>query len=314
MALLVADVGGTNSRLAFASDQGVQADSIRHFKNADFESVYDVINAYLIDAKKPVSICCVAMAGPVVAQKGKLTNLNWEISADQLCIASGSQQALLMNDLTALGYAVGPLAADETRTVCGTQNPAPQNGQSLVIGMGTGFNVCPVKVSGSGEIVCLEAEAGHTAMTKAMADRLEDLVGSEAARFTTIEECFAGPGLSRLYAAFTKSLPLDAREIITACRDGTDPRAAEFLQSISALLGALCKQMVLQYMPLDGVYFAGSVARGLFSCGYDSEFASALQSEGDFSAQFSDIQVSVIDTDTAPLLGCAAAAQALQVT
>ena len=65
-------------------------------------------------------------------------------------------------------------------------------------------------------------------------------------------------------------------------------------------------------MPLDGVYFAGSVARGVFSCGFDSDFASAFQSEGDFSAQFSDIQVSVIETDTAPLLGCVAAAQALR--
>ena len=181
--------------LAFASDRGVQADTIRHFKNAEFGSFYDVMNAYLIDAQTPVSTCCVAMAGPVVLQKGKLTNLDWDISADRLCTESGSKQAFMMNDLD--GTRLCGQRPDNRRDENGLRHakvPVPRNGQSLVIGMGTGFNVCPVKVIPSGEIVCLEAEAGHAAITKAMADRLEEMLGSEAAQFSTYRRLFCRSG------------------------------------------------------------------------------------------------------------------------
>lgn len=311
MTVLVADVGGTNARLALAPGGELAPDSIRHFKNARHRTFYDVVEAYLASTGTGrVEACVVALAGPTTPDRGRLTNFPWSFDTAELNGVAGSGRSLLINDLTALGYSLSGMPEGMTRRLCGDTDAGSRNGQSLVAGFGTGFNVCPVKRTGQA-ICCFEAEAGHTSPNDAVTSALRERLGSRAAAFDTVEKCFAGPGLSQLYGAFTGGASLDGEAIVDACRSDPSSEAAAFVEWVSGLLGAFCQHLVLQYMPLDGLYLAGSVGRGVFSCGYLEPFTAALNAHDRFGALLTGLRVSVIEDDTAPLIGCAEAARML---
>lgn len=305
--ILVADVGGTNSRLALASADGVVPASIRHFRNAGHSSFDAVVSTYLeTGAMGEIGACSVAIAGPVAGDRGRLTNLDWEISADGLKQASGCDRAILLNDLTALGFSLGRLPADGVSGICGTQTHA--NGQSLVIGVGTGFNVCPVKTTESGGTICLEAEAGHAGMPVSVDRLLRSRLGDGAGQFPEVEECFSGRGLSRLHGLLSGEDGVQAADIVGAHREGQADATAT-LALFAEALGHQCRELVLQYLPRDGVWFAGSVARGVFASGLAPEFIAAFRRFDKFGAQLAQTPISVIHDDFAALTGCHEAAR-----
>ena len=82
---LVADVGGTNTRIALAEGPKVLRETISKFENVRYESLQAVLREYLAD--HPDCTCskaAVAIAGPVRDGRGGLTNLNWHIDEADL--------------------------------------------------------------------------------------------------------------------------------------------------------------------------------------------------------------------------------------
>ena len=312
MTILVADVGGTNARLALSRDGSLDSGTIRRYRNRDYAAFYDVVMMYLQEMQPgTIQRCCVALAGPTTPTKGKLTNHYWTFDAERLNEASGAGQSLLINDLTALGYSLSGLDSTMARLMCGTPVDGTGNGQSLVVGMGTGFNVCPVKALPGGGVACLEAEAGHAKIDSELRDWLYERIDPAVKGFSTVEECLAGPGMSHLYAAYARAEPMEGHDIVAACIEDQAPQAQAFMQFFSRLVGLVCQQLTLQYMPLGGLYLAGSVGRGAMSCGYLEEFESGLRSGDKFRDILAGIPVHLIEDDCAPLIGCAAAARAM---
>ena len=77
---LVADVGGTNTRVALAEGDQLQSQSIKRYKNADHAGLETVIRLFLEEHGAPdCRGAAVAVAGPVRDGKGELTNLDWSI-------------------------------------------------------------------------------------------------------------------------------------------------------------------------------------------------------------------------------------------
>ena len=69
---LVADIGGTNSRLALAPTGSVELTSIRSYVNADYKCFDNVISDYLSNSNAKVKQLVIAMAGPVRNNVGRL--------------------------------------------------------------------------------------------------------------------------------------------------------------------------------------------------------------------------------------------------
>jgi glucokinase len=65
----------------------------------------------------------IAVAGPVQSGKATLTNRNWTIVDNELVQKFGCKRAVLLNDLTALGYAVPRLSTDQTIHIHGNPHP-----------------------------------------------------------------------------------------------------------------------------------------------------------------------------------------------
>lgn len=307
MTILVADVGGTSSRLAITSQDGRFIVGPVRYANRDFGSFDEVLADFILRAGQPdISACCVAMAGPVGAGQGRLTNLDWQISGDGLKTATGVGTALVINDLTALGYAVARLQPGARTMILPQGENLVSNGQSLVIGVGTGFNICPVRPY-SGVTICLEAEAGHAALPAPVRDLLAEQIGARATEFTTVEALFSGRGLGQLHRALWQDASLSASQIVQTYLTGKQDEVAPTLSLFTRSLALQCQSLMLQFMPLGGVYFAGSVARAVFATDMAAVFATEVSQHSHFKDVLTQVPVCVINDDAAALSGCLAA-------
>jgi glucokinase len=303
MTVLVADVGGTNARLALGADGRLIPGSLRRLRNDDWPSFDAALTAYLADRPAPHALC-IAIAGPVTGAAGRLTNRDWAFDAAALAERTGAR-VLLINDLTALGHALAGLPPEGLTPVF-TPDPASprgENGQALVLGLGTGVNVCAVKAAPAGAL-CLEAEAGHVALPAPVVAALTARLGTAEA-FPKTEALFSGRGLERLHAALTGAA-LPSNRIVAAA--ATDPAAAATLTLFAGLLGAWARDLCLMFMPRSGLYLAGSVARGVVGTAA-AAFRAAFTAEAAFAAIPRSVPVRIIADDMAALSGCLAALQ-----
>lgn len=302
MAILLADVGGTNARMALARDGALDPASITRFRGEDHASFDDVVTAYLAQQGRPtITAVCVAVAGPVWGHEARLTNRDWDFSEARLCDLTGAPRARLINDLIALGYATPTLDGGLLRAAPGG---ALSNGQRLVVNAGTGFNVCAVKVLPGGGIACLEAEEGHTRLPLSVATPLAAALGDKAAQIDSVEELFAGRGLARLHGLLTDTAPARAEVVTDAAATG-DAQALATLDLYARLLGLLCRELALRFMPMDGMFLTGSVARTCVD--RFAIFETAFLSDPLMARIPQAVPVGVIRDDMAALHGCLAA-------
>jgi glucokinase len=300
---LVADVGGTRSRLGLAQNGILDQATIRGFTNANFSSFYEVISQYLNDAtQEKVGSCVVALAGPISAGQGRLTNLNWEISIDGLRQSTHCHHATLINDLTSLGYCISNLPANGIKHILGPTTTTTDNGQCLVVGLGTGFNVCPVLMDRTGFPACLQVEVGHTLLPHNIKTALSHQIDSSA--FNTVEDVFSGKGLSNLYQATSGSNSISGEIIVEEHQKGSNPNATKTIEIFTDLLGKLTRELAIQYLPTIGIYFAGSVSRGIFDFGAPLAFEKAILLPDHFLENLNQIPIGLITDDAAGLLGC----------
>tara|TARA_R110002096_G_scaffold113077_6_gene246018 strand:- start:14822 stop:15745 length:924 start_codon:yes stop_codon:yes gene_type:complete len=305
MAILVADVGGTNSRLGLSKGGQLDWNSIQAFENVAFGSFYDVMRTYLsAQVTTEIQNCIVALAGPISQKSGRLTNLNWEIAVAELKSTARSQQAVLMNDLSALGHSLAHLPENGAPHIHAGKVGEPKSAQRLVIGMGTGFNVSAVTPNTKGRYSYSKAEVGHIQLPPSV---LAPFDSDATKHFKIVEEVFSGRGLSNFYAAMTGESEISGAEISRQHAAGTSPKASEALKLYAGALGRLTRELILMYMPVGGVFFAGSVGRGIFEAGMAAQFLEALHADSHFLDNIADVPIHMIKDDAAALIGCAAA-------
>lgn len=306
MAMLLGDVGGTNARLAIARNGAIDEQTVTRYRGDDFVSFDDVVRRFLQEQDQPrISQVSVAVAGPVSGGKARLTNRNWDFDEDRLARLTDADHVRLLNDLTALGYATPALQGDGLAHLRAAPESRARNGQALVVGLGTGFNVCAVRVLPGGAITAMEAEEGHTHLPANIYLRLVEMVGAEAARgFTSTEETFAGRGLSRFHAARTGQPAVRSEQIASAAESG-DPEAVATYEVFTELVGFLCRELALRFMPLEGLFLAGSVGRSI--AGRIERFEAGFLAQPYMRHIPENTPIFLIRDDMAALHGCLAA-------
>ncbi|WP_300034931.1 glucokinase [uncultured Roseobacter sp.] len=308
MALILADVGGTNVRFATARGGVIDAPAIRRYRNDNYASFDAALDAYLKTAGVgQVAGLTVAVAGPVNGTRARLTNRGWDFDTAELSEKYGNAPAHLLNDLSALGYALDSLDEEGAQVVL----PADihSDDQRLVVGAGTGFNVSPVLGSGA-QTVCLRAEAGLTSLPSRVQQILEEYIGGPASWVRCAEDAVRGPGLAELHSAATGTPLIDASDVMAAAGAGDADALASTLV-YARMLGAFIQDLRLLYMPSGGIYLAGSVVRGLLSSPARETFVETLKGQPTVKQNMQPLRVSVITQDEAALLGCLAYARSM---
>ncbi len=174
--------------------------------------------------------------------------------------------------MTALGHAVPGLAG-----------PSDEDRQSLVINIGTGFNVCPV-IEAAGKVVCPVSQMGHVHLSQPLTSALTDRFGDQVADFTLIEDCFSGRGHARLKALWP------------------EPGLPEFYVN---LIRMLALDLTVAFMPLSGIWFCGGVARAVLATPAGQGLCDGLPAPVPLRSDVV-IPVHIITDDYAALRGCAA--------
>ena len=115
---LVADIGGTNTRVALADGARLLPDTVRRYSNAEYPGLETVLKTYIKDeGNVDCRAICVAVAGPVRDGVGTMTNLDWQFDRDTLMRASRAEHGVVLNDLQAQGHALGHVAAENIRPI-----------------------------------------------------------------------------------------------------------------------------------------------------------------------------------------------------
>ncbi len=306
---LVADIGGTNTRVALAEGTRLLPDTVRKYRNADHPGLETVLRRF-IDEEGGVDCkgACVAVAGPVRDGIGTLTNLNWQIDRETLARASGAENVSILNDLQAQGHALEHLAEDHLRRVVEGPEHSPLAAR-LVIGVGTGFNVAPVYSTAMGKLVT-PAEAGHANMPIRTEAELRLCHFVETAHgFPAIEDVLSGRGLERIFAwlGHEAGEPLEqsAADIMAVVDAGEPGRAEEAARVFVRILGTVAGNLALIHLPFGGVFFSGGVARAMAPHFERFAFTAAFRDKGRFAGFMQNFGVAVIEDDFAALSGCA---------
>ena len=309
MKTLVADIGGTNSRLAVAitskKNRKIILENIQKFKNSDFNNFEEVIEKYLSSSNDNfISRMCIAAAGIISEDTVEMSNLNWKITVSSLQKASNIKSVLIINDLQAQGYALDFIKPKDLEKLIEGNYSAAQIDTKLVCGMGTGFNVAIAYQTAFGTFVPA-SEYGHARTTtanekqKLIVKQLE-----ENSSFVSYENILAGSGLNRLDKVLNRREDRSPSDILEAAKAG-DLKAKEVGSQLAGFAGQAFGDFALMNMATGGVYLIGGFARAMMPYLKEENFKQNFYNRGNFSEIMKKISVHLILDDYAALKGCA---------
>ncbi|MDG1456987.1 MAG: glucokinase [Pseudoprimorskyibacter sp.] len=304
---IIADIGGTNTRVALADGAVVRTQSTRRYRNADHAGLGEVLSHFLHETRVQVNAACVAMAGPVKEGIGSLTNLDWRVDATEIGNATGAKLVGVLNDLQAQGHALAHVPqASLTQVLPG--KPSIAGAAQLMLNVGTGLNSALV-VHGKGVTIVPPSESGHVGLpVKTDADlRLAHFLSKEHG-FAGAEEAASGRGLGNLYAWLLeedKSLDpaLSSHDVMASIQhsDRSTRAAALFVR----MLGMYAGDLALIQLPFGGIFLCGGLARAFAPYYGPMGFENAFCAKGRFSSFMSQFPVHIVTDDNAALQGCA---------
>lgn len=310
---LLADVGGTNARLAWQDGHGAPIEHIQVLPVAEHASLQAAIRAYLGGLGRQPAAAAIAMANPVTGDLVSMTNHDWSFSQAALRDELGLTTLRVLNDFTALALALPHLPAHELRQVGG--GAAVPGAAIALLGAGTGLGVSGLLPDGAGGWVPIAGEGGHVTLPAATAR--ERLVMDALVRrhgHASAERVASGTGLLETCHILCEADGADAgaftsaAAVTEAALQGRHPQAREALEMLCGMLGTVAGNLALTLGARGGVYIGGGVVPRLGTWFDASPFRERFEAKGRFEAYLSGIPVWVITAQQSPaLLGAARA-------
>jgi glucokinase len=308
MGWLVADIGGTNTRCAIAS-QGGTVGNIETFRNRDFPGLDRLLASYLgtqpPDERPDKAV--IAIAAPIRGDEIRMVNINWTFSVTALARTLSLQRVMPLNDFAAQAYALPVLGARDLRQVGGGQtvDGAPK----VVIGPGTGLGTAGL-VRIADRWHAITGEGGHVTMAPSN-EREARIVALGRERFghCSAERLISGAGLSFVYGALNEGIALTPAEVGARITAG-ETAALEALDVFFQLLGTVASNLAVTFAAFGGVYIGGGITPRYIEQFEASGFRARFEDKGRYRPFLADIPTAVITADHPALRGLAAYAEA----
>jgi glucokinase len=291
----VADIGGTNCRVAMVDAPGEPPRVIRRLSTKGEPSCEAALASAIAGAGVRPRAAVLAVAGPVIGVGAELTNAGWSFDGPSLMAALGVSQGLLLNDFEALATCLPVLGNADLTPIC-TGKPA--DGARLILGPGTGFGAAAL-VGRDGRHTIVPTEAGHMELGPVTQDEfaLWPLIERMDGR-VTIESVLSGAGLARLDTALRKLAGETA-----VCADGAtvslraeaaDGIALAAIRLFGRLLARVAGDLALAYMATGGVFVAGGIAPKLLPLFDLSQMRRAFSDKPPMQALMDDAPLLVV--------------------
>jgi glucokinase len=310
--ILVADIGGTNARLALATGETPDFQFEQRFLCRDFSSVEACITHYLasVNARAPDRIC-IAAAGPVVEDSVSFTNSDWRVCRESLVTKFATEQVVLLNDFEAIAYALPLLAQNQTIPIgsVAMRDSGADDCTLAVLGPGTGLGVAGL-VRRQGRSIALVTEGGHSGFAPESALQ-EQVLTRLRTRFARVsdERLASGAGVENIYWALRVEEPAwdgqvpSAAEIFRRACEGRDLVAQRAMFLFFEILGQIAGNVALTLGAFQGVYLAGGIALRYPDILGASAFRTAFESKGRHSHLLASVPTALITHPNPGLLG-----------
>lgn len=303
--LLAADIGGTKTLIQLSAVAGDVIASERYL-SADYQSFEQVLTTFLesLDEQYQVDVACLAVAGPVFGDKANVTNLPWQIQADELVAAYAIGKVILCNDFEAVGYGINALEEKDVLTLHAGQS---RSGPRALIGAGTGLGQAYL-LEQDDDWQVIATEGGHTDF--APTDRTQvRLLEHLFDRFghVSYERLVSGSGLVTIYHFLRDyrqyeedadcrlaMVNADAANVISEFARKGEPLAKEAMALFFSIYGAQAGNLALTVMPKAGLFLAGGIAAKNLDQLEQSDFMNAFLNKGRMQSLLETIPVKVI--------------------
>jgi glucokinase len=293
---LVADIGGTTTRVAAASGSGIL--SSVEVTTSD-EGAADPINL-LVKVRSSLSDCkygAIAVAGKVDTDKVQLTNRAWNFSRAELERKLGLRKLIVVNDFVAMAHAIGALGSADLKTI--REGRGKPNAPRLVCGPGTGFGLAVVY----GHRDVIPTEAGHLRLggiDRAEAELFEQISRGQPENLV-VEDLISGRGLVSIHRIISGKEE-SSKAIITAAEIGNEPAIAT-IETFLRIFGRIAANLSLLFDARGGLYIGGGVGASLLNFYTSPKFMGWFEKHPSYREVLANIPIRVVTHAVPGLVG-----------
>ena len=309
--VLVADVGGTNTRFALAErnelNPGERPSVFEFWKTPgdDHDDFHDAVEAYLNRTGAKPSRAVFAVAGPVIDNSVKFTNRDWKINGAELGDHLEMHSVELINDFVAMARSA-PLLTHEEYTTIRDGQAAPDT-PMVVGGPGTGYGLATLIPFGEDYLV-VGGEGGHQAFSPRDDYEIELLKRLQVQHgYVSTERVAAGMAFDDVLAAtfdiFARSPETLTPADVLKLADQGDQMCMAFCQMRANVTMTALGDAALAAAALGGAWLAGGVSVRLQRFLQSDEAIERFSGRGRMTDLMKDIPINMITSDEAALIG-----------
>lgn len=317
--ILAGDIGGTNTRLAFADEKAGCLTLVAEatFSSREHASLESVLRKFLSAHPIPITRAAFGIAGPVRHGRCDATNLPWVVDSHLVAREIGLERVGLINDLEANAYGVAALQREDF--VLLNEGAVNAEGNAAIISAGTGLGQAVLYWDGR-QHHPFATEGGHAdfAPRNHLEMALLEYMMKQYQR-VSYERVVSGPGLLNIYRFLRDTGRGEEPQWLAERMRQQDPSAvisqsalrgeselcAQALDLFVTLYGAEAGNLALKVMATGGVYLGGGIAPKIVEKLKASAFLNAFMSKGRMRPLLQAMPVRVILNQKTALLGAA---------
>jgi glucokinase len=315
--ILAGDIGGTKTLLGVFEPAPARPRPVlvRSFITLEFSDLSSMILRFMADCGSlagPIDRASFGVAGPVVGETARLTNVPWLIDARGIAAQFHFGHVGLLNDLQATAYAVPVLEGSELLTL--QQGVRAEHGTIAIVAAGTGLGEASLCWFDE-HYVPIPSEGGHADFAP-RTEREIALLRELTARYgrASVEHVVSGPGMLNVHRLTHRgpcSAGIDVTERdapIAMSQAAIDRRCSDCAEALSIFVeayGAEAGNLALRSVSTGGVYVAGGVARGILPAITSGAFIRAFRDKPPLNDLVGAMPVHVVLNPETALLGAA---------
>lgn len=281
--ILAGDIGGTRARFALLDARGRKIVHQEVLESRSFKT-FEAALARFLDgartkrrARSPIAAASFGIAGPVVDQRVKTTNLPWVIDAATVAEEFGIARVTLLNDLVAVGLGAISAAPDKLRSIH-VGEPRTTGGNLSVIAAGTGLGEAAFVWDGTTHVAC-PTEGSHVDFaprTPVEAELWANLKREYG--HVSYERVASGSTIAALYTFFVRDQRVPESDaaashvaraadqnvaVVELAEKGKSEAAMRAVELWSSVYGAEAGNLALKSLSTAGVYVCGGTSARL---------------------------------------------------
>lgn len=317
--ILAGDVGGTKTNLGVFEKEGTKLirGASATYQSSAYESVIDILNEFCKTNQLIIDTVCLGVAGPVIDGKVELTNLSWDLDAQDIMDKLKISRVYLLNDLEATAY--GLAGMQEEDFICIHEGKSSVGGNAAIVAPGTGLGEAGLYWDGS-VYHPFPTEGGHcdfcprSDLDIALLKYLQNLYG-----VVSWEKLISGPAIPDIYAfLLTHHNRVSSSEMIEQLRkkdksavisksaiEQTDQTSVETMELFVRYLARESSNLVLKMKAVGGLFLGGGIPPKIAPLLQNKLFHAEFMDCDRMQHLLEEVSIRIIMNQKAPMMGAA---------